>query len=85
VSHGPSVGWTLFGAVIAIAWTAAMLNILLSRRAATVCSPEYRALLAATARVKPQWYKSPFFAIHCFLLGFVLFIFLVILIRVAAH
>lgn len=84
-SVGPSVGWTLFFAVVAIAWTAAMLNVLLSGRAANVCSPAYRELVAATSQVKAQWYKSPFFVIPAFLFGLALFIALIILIRVAAH
>jgi len=82
---GPSIGWTLFFAVVAIAWTAAMINVLLSRRAATVCSPAYRELVAATPQVKAQWYKSPFFVLPAFLVGLALFIVLVVLVRVAAH
>lgn len=84
-SSGPSVGWTLFFAVVVIAWTAAMLNVLLSRRAATVCSPTYRELVAATPQVKAQWYRSPFFVLPAFLVGLGLFIALIIIVRVAAH
>lgn len=44
-----------------LAWPAAMFAVLLSPRAATICSGPYRTLVARTPRVSVAWWTSPFF------------------------
>lgn len=48
--------------LVAMGWTGAILVVVASARAAYICTPEYRALVARTARqATVRWWASPFF------------------------
>lgn len=52
-----------------ILWAGAVVWVLFNRRAAKLCTDEYRELVARTAFVKPAAYKSPFFWVPFFVTG----------------
>lgn len=49
--------------VLSAAWSAAIILTLLSGRAAQVCSPAYRTIVARTAQMKASTVKTPFFVV----------------------
>ena len=61
VGAAGSMMGTVFGALLSIAWSSAMLWALFSSRSAQICTPRYREVMARTAHLRPRTFASPFF------------------------
>lgn len=59
----PSLGGPIVGFVLSAIWSGAIIFTLLSGRAAAVCAPAYRTIVARTATMKASMVKTPFFVI----------------------
>lgn len=60
------------GGLLQLGWVGATLAVLLSARAAQICSAEYRERVARTPGTRVRWYASPFFWIPAVVLGLAL-------------
>lgn len=60
------------GGLLQLGWVGATLAVLLSARAAQICSAEYRQRVARTPNASVRWYASPFFWIPAVVLGLAL-------------
>lgn len=60
------------GALLQLGWVGATLAVLLSARAAQICSAGYRQRVARTPNASVRWWASPFFWIPALVLGLVL-------------
>ena len=59
----PSLAGPIAMFVLSAIWSGAMIVTLLSARAAQVCAPAYRTLVARTASMKASMVKTPFFVV----------------------
>jgi hypothetical protein len=78
---GPSLGGIIFWALVTIMWSIAVTWALLSRRSATVCTPEYRTIVARTRELKAPTFKSPFFVLPLVACSFVVLATLILISR----
>ena len=63
MAEGPSLGGPIVLFVLSTLWSGAIMLTLLSGRAAQVCSPAYRTIVARTASMKASMVKTPFFVV----------------------
>ena len=74
---GVRLGVTVVQTLVSGAWIAAVMLLLLSKRAAAICTPSYRELVADRTDQQPPIYGSPFFWVP--FIGVALFVGLMLL------
>ena len=63
LGEGPSLAGPIVLFVLSTLWSIGMIVTLLSGRAAQVCAPAYRTIVARTAAMKASMVKTPFFVV----------------------
>ena len=59
----PSLAGPIVSLILTTIWSVAMIFTLLSGRAAAICAPTYRTIVARTAQMKASMVKTPFFVV----------------------
>jgi hypothetical protein len=72
--YGSSSAGTILAFLLNVVWTSCVAWVLLSSRAAHVCRPQYRTLVARTPALQPPTYRSPFFLIPTIVVALALLI-----------